>query len=119
MTNATVTSARAYADESNGLVDGAAYHGDVDHSETFSLADVKAAGGRITRVRILREGRYCDISYIHATLADGRIVPVSARVNNLTDFYKLKGAFIEWAKSEGVFAKSLGLLDDGVWSVLN
>lgn len=31
---------------------------------------------------------------------------------------EVKGAFIAWAKEERVFAKGLGLLDEGNWSVL-
>jgi hypothetical protein len=29
----------------------------------------------------------------------------------------MKGALINWAKREGVYAKALGLLDEGNWSV--
>ena len=33
-------------------------------------------------------------------------------------FRNLRADFIEWAKAEGVFAKGIGLLDGGNWSVL-
>ena len=66
----------------------------------------------------MQERGLCDISYIHATLPDGRTVPVYLGVGNCTPRPALKAAFIAWAKEEGVFAKGLGLLDESNWSVL-
>lgn len=111
------------ATETNGLVDGAAYHSAVDQSRLYSLGEVAAAGGKITRVRLLTEvwpgrGRIADISYIYATLPDGKTVPVSIGVDNLTPLRELKGAMIAWAKREHVFAKDIGLFDEGNWSIL-
>jgi hypothetical protein len=110
------------AKQSNGLVNGAEYHAAVNYNDRLTLREAKAAGGRITRVRVLTERSmgttFCDISYVHATLPDGTTVDVAnVRVDNLTPRYKLKGALIEWAKAEGVFAKGIGLLDEGNWSV--
>lgn len=108
--------------ETNGLVNGHEYHEAVDYSEQYSLADVKEARGRITRVRILTERMYgatmCDISYIHATLPNGKTVPVRVEVDNLTPRRNLKKAMLDWAQREGVFAKSIGLIDEGNWSIL-
>lgn len=104
--------------ETNGLLDGFAYHGGIDYSEPHTLRMVADAQGRITRVRILAEGMYCDISYIIATLGDGRQVPVQVEVANCSKFRELKKEFIAWAKNEGVYAKGLGLLDEGNWSIL-
>ena len=87
----------------------------------LSLSQVKAAGGRITRLRLLTERTYggtlCDVSYIHATLPSGATVPVANHLNNLTPLRALKGELIKWATREGVSAKGLGLLDEGNWSV--
>jgi hypothetical protein len=120
--NATTDRNRYGATETNGLVNGAAYHGEVDYTgRPLSLKQVREAGGRITRVRILTErtqyGTLCDISYIHATLPGGKTVPVSSHLNNLTPLRALKGAMIKWATEEGVSAKGLGLLDEGNWSI--
>jgi hypothetical protein len=104
--------------EANGLVNGSEYHAQVDYSKTWSLAEVAEAGGRITRVRILTEGIMRDISYIHATLPGGQTVNVENGVPYLTKKWELKGEMINWAKREGVYAKGLGLLDEGNWSVL-
>lgn len=108
--------------ESNGLVDGAAYHASVDYTRTWSLAEVAEAKGQITRVRILTErtysGTFCDISYIHASLPGGQTVNVQIGVGNLTPLRSLKGEMIKWAQREGVFAKGLGLLNEGNWSML-
>jgi hypothetical protein len=110
------------ADETNGLVDGAAYHASVDYSRTLSLKEVSDAGGKITRVRLLTErvmGRtLCDVSYIHATLPDGTTVNVQNGLNNLTPYRTLKAEMIAWAKREGVFAKGIDLLNEGNWSTL-
>lgn len=109
-------------DETNGLdLIGYDYHERVNYAEELSLREVADRGGKITRLRILgggpSDGFRCDISYCHATLPNGDTVPV--RVNASTGFIRsLKGDLIEWAKSEGVFAKGLGLLDENNWSVL-
>jgi hypothetical protein len=117
----TADSSRYGAQQSNGLVNPNEYHDAVDYSTTYTLAQVAEAKGRITRVRILTERTYggtlCDISYIHATLADGSMVPVQVGVGNLTPLRQLKGELIKWAQREGVFAKGLGLLDEGNWSI--
>jgi hypothetical protein len=116
--NATTDRNRYGAVESNGLVDGAAYHAQVDYSgRPYSLKQVADEGGRITRVRILAEMGRGDVSYIHATLPNGTTVPVQVMVDNLTPLKAMKGALINWAKREGVYAKALGLLDEGNWSV--
>jgi hypothetical protein len=111
------------AKETNGLVDGAAYHSTVDQSRQYSLSEVAAAGGKITHVRLLTEvwpgrGRIADVSYIYATLPDGKTVPVQIGVDNLTPLREMKGALIAWATREHVSAKKLGLLDEGNWSIL-
>lgn len=111
------------ARETNGLVNGHAYHAEVDYSRIYSLKEISDLKGHITRVRILTEyvpgvGTLADISYIHASLPDDRIVPVQNEIGNLTPLRKMKGEMIEWAKREGVFAKGLGLIDNGNWSVL-
>lgn len=109
--------------ETNGLLDGGEYHDSVDYSRQYSLSEVAEAGGKVTRLRILTDvwpgrGRIADISYIHATLGDGRTVPVQIGVDNCTPLRELKGELIAWAKREHVFAKNLGLLDEGNWSTL-
>lgn len=109
------------ATQTNGLVDGAGYHAAVDYSRRLSLKEVADAKGQITRVRILTErtfgGTLCDISYIHATLPSGETVDVESHPNNLTPLRSLKGEMIKWAQREGVFAKGIGLLDEGNWSL--
>lgn len=110
------------ATETNSLVNGSEYHAEVDYSvRPLSLAEVKAQKGKITRVRILTERTYggtlCDISYIHATLPDGKTVPVQNYLDNLTPLRNLKKAMLDWAQREGVFAKSIGLIDEGNWSI--
>jgi hypothetical protein len=112
------------AHETNGLLDGHAYHEAVDYTVQYTLKDVAEAGGKITRLRLLTEvwpgaGRRCDVSYCHATLPNGKTVPVQVGWNVNGVFLRdMKKALIDWAKEEGVFAKGLGLLDEGNWSVL-
>lgn len=108
--------------ETQGLVDGAAYHGEVDYTQTYSLADTSRFGGKITRVRLIGEyvpqvGKVVDVSYIHAVLPGGKIVPVRSELNNLMPLWRVKGKMIDWAKEQGVYAKGMGLLDEGNWSV--
>lgn len=111
------------ADETNGLVNGQAYHAAVDYSRRYSLKEISELGGKISRVRILTEtvpgvGKLADISYIHATLPDGTTVDVMNGLDNLIPLRSMRGKMIDWAKREGVFAKGIGLLDSGNWSVL-
>jgi hypothetical protein len=96
------------------------YHQQVE-STTMTLDEVARHGGTVTRIRLLGEAGYRDISYIHATLADGRIVRVDLRhcpSTTLIPANRVKSTFIEWARAEHVYAKGLGLLDEGNWSVL-
>ena len=110
-------------DEINGLINGAAYHQEVDHTKTLTLKELELAGGKMSRMRFLGEvipGRgYCvDVSYLHATLPDGTIVPVRNYLDNLIPRYRLKSYLIDWAKREGVYGKRIGLLNESVWSFL-
>lgn len=113
--------ARDYGVQESGMAVGHEYHSSVSYDNEMSLREVQAKGGKITRVRILQEMGRCDISYIHATLRDGTVVPVrldlpagSTCLNRRT----LKADFLEWAREQAAFAKGLGLLDDANWSVL-
>lgn len=98
----------------------AEYHDQVE-STTMTLREIQNNGGKVSRIRLLSEAGYRDISYIHATLRDGRIVRVNLNHcprTMLIPANKVKGTFIEWAKAEGVFAKGLGLLDDSNYSIV-
>ncbi|UQS95159.1 hypothetical protein Pam4_16 [Pseudanabaena phage Pam4] len=102
---------------------GAEYHAAV--TREVSLREVGARGGRITRLRLLTEvipgrGRCADVSYVHATLNDGEVVRVSTGSLDLhlTPMRQVKVRLIEWARAEAVYAKGLGLLDEGNWSVM-
>lgn len=120
MSNATATVGyrnRYGAVETNGLVDGAAYHDQVDYSQRLTLKQLAEEGGKITRVRLIGERRIVDVSYIHAELPDGTLVTVNNGLDNLLPLRSIKGKMIEWAKREGVFAKNVGLLDEGNWSI--
>jgi hypothetical protein len=104
--------------ETNGLVNGHEYHAQTDNSRRYSLAEVKAEGGKITRVRMFQEMGRIDVSYIHAVLKDGRQVEVTHPLGFLIPKNRLKKSMLDWAQSEGVFAKSIGLIDEGNWSIL-
>lgn len=110
----------AYAvNETNGLdVIGSDYHSTVTYEYPMSLGEVADAGGKITRLRVLSDCGRGDVSYVHATLPDGRVVPLHQDYPMGFYMRELKGELIKWAKSYGVFAKGLGLLDENNWSVL-
>lgn len=114
---------RIPVDETNGLAEiGYDYHERVDYSDAMTLAEVARRGGKITRLRILgggpSDGFYADISYVHATLPDGRIVPLHQDYPMGFRIRDAKRVLVEWAKEHGVYAKGLGLLDESNWSVL-
>lgn len=113
--------------ETNPLVSGHEYHASVDYADEITLAEVARRGGRISRVRVLTGSwagqKMADVSYIHAVLPSGKIVPVNVTGDlqgvPLWGPKGLKSQLIAWAREEGVFAKALGLLDEGNWSVLH
>lgn len=99
--------------------------GYVPTEDEMTLGELAARGGRIVRVRwiggdyIPGHGKCYDLSYVHAELPDGTRVRLShLPAAFLIPRRALKGVLIEWAKEENVFAKSLGLLDDGLFSIL-
>lgn len=101
--------------ETNPLVDGREYH--KARQETVTLGDKRLA--RVTRLRLLTERGYplMDVSYCHGVLKDGTPVRVDLPVHQLSRRFP-KDDLIRAAKSEGVYAKGLGLLDESNWSVL-
>ena len=104
-------------DETNNIAFAAYNHNDVDYDEYVTLGDPRLKS--IDRLRLLTEPGYpyYDISYCYGTLKDGRHVRISNTPMHLPR-RNLKGALIQWAKDEGVYAKGLGLLDEGNWSIL-
>lgn len=98
-------------------------------AERITLNALAARGGRIVRVRwiggdyVPGRGKCYDLSYVQGAVtdADGNEVRVDVHVPNAAHLIprrRLKGAMIEWARDEGVYAKDLGLLDDGNYSIL-
>ena len=89
-------------------------------AETVTLDDPRLA--RIDRLRLLGDSDgwaypFLDLSYCWGTLKDGAHVRVSLPVHSFPK-RGLKRALVEMAKEAGVYAKGLGLLDDGIISRL-
>ena len=104
--------------ETNSIFDAAYTHEHVDYSE----GDVRLNDPRlvsIDRLRLLTERGYpfFDVSYCYGTLRDGRHVRVYLGDTRLPR-KGTKGFLIELAREQGVYAKGLGLLDEGNWSIL-
>ena len=87
-----------------------------DLGEDMTLREFAQARGQVTRVRIFRDSGATDFSYIHGVLPDG----TGTRIWDLPDagFASPTSILIDWAKSEGVYAKGIGLLNRLNWSVL-
>jgi hypothetical protein len=83
----------------------------------YTLSELKAAGGRVCRVRIFRECGMMDLSSAHGVV-NGEMVRITQLPHIFCPTRHFKGQLISWAKDEGVFAKGIGLLDEGNWSVL-
>ena len=85
--------------------------------EHVTLSDPRLV--RITRLRLLTEPGYpyYDISYCYGKLADGTHARVQIDEMHLSR-RNPKGDLIAIAKRAGRFAKGLGLLDEGNWSIL-
>lgn len=111
--------------ETNPLSDAGHDWDNFDHDRDYTLSELQAAGGTVSRLRLLTEGGYpyMDISYCHATLPNGRNVRVN--LADAPDIRKGKGSqpfkadLIEWAKRQNVYGKKIGLLDEGNWSILS
>lgn len=104
----------------SGTVVTEKYHSEVS-DRWMDLGEVAAAGGRISRLRMLRERGMVDISYIHATLPSGEIVHVHEDLpqSYLIPSHKVKATLVEWARGYGVYAKGpIGLLNQANWSSL-
>ena len=114
--------ATRYGVQFSGELVGLEYHEKVDWSNgDYTLAEVAEAKGRITRVRILAERGRGDISYVHATLPDGTIVPVNLCWCDESIGFATRdttGMLLRWAKAEKVYAKGINLLDTGIRSVM-
>lgn len=96
------------------------YHGQVDYDRSWTLARVVEEKGKVTRMNMFQGRGLVDISYVHATLPDGRTVSVN--IGSMPDVHliprrELKRNFILWAREEKVNAKALGLLDEGNWNI--
>ena len=105
-------------DESNPIALSSHSHLTVD----YSLGDIQLDNPElvsINRLRLLtdRGSPLYDISYCYGTMRDGTHVRVNLGVQTLTR-RGIKGELIAIAKEAGRFAKGLGLLDEGNWSIL-
>jgi hypothetical protein len=103
--------------ETNGIQDVQAWQQFISEAGHTHLGDSELA--KITRLRLLTERGYpyFDISYCYGELKDGTAVRIDGVPMHLSRKTP-KADLIAWAKSEGAFAKGLGLLDEGNWSVL-
>jgi hypothetical protein len=101
------------------------HQGYIPTTEAMSLGELSDAGGRVTKVRFIGgdyipgRGKCYDLSYTHGELPNGAQVRIEhLPAIFLTPRRALKGELIRWAKDEKVFAKGLGMLDEGNWSIL-
>lgn len=102
--------------ETNGLVDGAEYHyGRNPEGESVEWTE---PGLRVTRLRMVTDPGFpmWDVSYCHGRL-DGRDVDVILPFSQLPK-RGWRRAIVDAAKTDGVFAKGLGILDPDVVSTL-
>ena len=67
---------------------------------------------KIVRLRLLsdRGHPFWDVSYCYGQLKDGTFVNVALPFQNLPK-RNMSGAIIDYAKEDGIFAKSLGVFD--------
>lgn len=94
----------------------------------MTLAEIVAAGGKITKARWLsglifdnNQGRVrpgLTLSYMQATLPDGTLVGVKDAPEGLTCVKSTRSReMIDWAKRNNVYAKGAGLLTPEVHEV--
>lgn len=104
------TAAYAAANETNGLVDHAAYHS-IDRRVRVALDDPRLA--RVTRLRLLTDPGFpnWDLSYCHGILADGTEVTVDLPWFSFSKRKGLAREIVTMCKEAGVYAKGIGILD--------
>lgn len=105
--------------ETNGLVNGQAYHDDhrQNHAGTVYWNDKQLA--RITRLRLLSDPGFpvWDVSYCHGVLKDGRTCDVQMPDNQLPKGKAFWPTLYKYGKEDGVYVK--GILSPGAISKLN
>lgn len=114
------------ATETNKLSDGPGYHSSRSGQKTMTLKALASAKGKVTRVRALTERRgmgemIVDVSYCHGQLPDGTLIdiidgPLGSTVSTRRG---ARGALIDWAQSQGVYALGIGLIDPSVVSTVD
>jgi len=109
MTNINDIIDRPDVGETNGLVDGVAYHRARGEQETVQWTE---PGLYVTRLRLLSDPGYpaWDVSYCHGTL-DGRNVDVELPFSDLPK-RGMARAIVQHAIRDGVHARRLGVLDN-------
>ena len=105
--------------ESNGLVNGLAYHKERQSIGTYLW---NHPGIKITRLRLVSDPGFpvWDVSYCHGQVFTNGVwedVDVCLPFSQIPK-YNLKGFILEWARKERVYAKGTGILDDGIISKL-
>jgi hypothetical protein len=94
--------------ESNGLLDGLAYHQQERKDCMWTEPGLK-----ITRLRLVSDPGFpvWDVSYCHGVLPDGTLVAVGLPFSQLPK--RGRAAFIvQHAIRDGVYAKGCGILDN-------
>lgn len=114
MTNTVDYRSKYGAWETNGLEDPNEYHNG-ERKVTVHFDDKRLK--TITRLRLISDPGYpmWDVSYCHGVLKDGTEVRVTLD-NHQFNKRTIKGDLIAMCKRRGVFAKGIGLLNDGNWS---
>lgn len=109
MSNIFATTDRPSVGESNGLVNGLAYHASFEGAEDVYWT---APGLRITRLRLVSDRGYpaWDVSYCHGEL-NGKKVRVGLPFNQLPK-RSMKAEILRWARIENVYAKGTGIFDN-------
>lgn len=95
--------------ETNGLVDGPSYH-EQRRDVTVRWNDPRLA--RVVRLRLLSEPGYpmWDVSYCHGVLRDGTLCNVELPFNQLSK-RRMRSEIVEYAKSDKVYALTLGVFN--------
>ena len=98
--------------EVGGLKNGQAYHSDRHKDGPPSTVDWTEPGLYITRLRLVSDLGHpvWDVSYCHGIL-EGRHVDVCLPFSELPK-KATKAAIVDWAKKEGFYAASTGILDN-------
>lgn len=91
-------------------------------TKILTLAEVASLGGKFISLEFLSgsipgKGIVYSPTRALVQLPNGQVAQVDIQLPGIIPKYRVKNTLIYWAKTQGVFAKPLGLFNESIWQV--